>query len=235
MGLQPIQLVGQPLGLRRPRRPPRRVLERAEDHFGVTLKRRRLPQFDVAGEPLFIIVRLWGSLPSSRHFPASNLTSGEAFLTMDCLLDQARCGPTFLKQPAIAELVLAALQYGSELKHYILHSWVIMPNHVHLLLTAQVSVARLLNSLKSATAKRANLILQRTGQPFWQDESYDRLVRDRDEFQRIQPYIENNPVAAGLTGTPEQYPWSSKAACDAGPRGRPARGAAPPQSHGEQP
>ena len=189
----------------------------------MVMKRRRLPHFDVIGEPSFITFRLRGTLPASRPFPLANLTSGEAFVTMDRLLDQARCGPTFLKQPVIAGIVLASLQYGSAIKHYDLHAWVIMPNHVHLLLTPQVSISKLLNSLKAATARRANLILQRTGQPFWQDESYDHVVRHRDEFQRIQHYIENNPVAAGLVGTPEQYPWSSRAACDAAA----AHGAAP--------
>ncbi len=80
---------------------------------------------------------------------------------MDRLLDQARCGPTFLKQPAIAELVLASMHYGAELAHYELHSWLIMPNHVHLLLTPRVSMSRLLGSLKAVTAKRANLLLPR--------------------------------------------------------------------------
>lgn len=176
----------------------------------MTLKRRRLPHLDIAGQPVFITFRLWGSLPSSRHFPAANLTSGEAFLAIDRLLDQARCGPTFLKQAAIAQSVRTSLLYGSEIKHYDLHSWVIMPNHVHLLLTPVISVSKLLNSLTSATARRANLILKRTGHPFWQDESYDHVVRNRDEFQRIQRYIENNPVAAGLAATPEQYAWSSQ-------------------------
>jgi REP element-mobilizing transposase RayT len=77
---------------------------------------------------------------------------------MDRLLDQARCGPTYLKQPAVADIVLTSLQCGSEIKHYDLHAWVIMPNHVHLLLTPQVSLSKLLNSLKAATARRANLI-----------------------------------------------------------------------------
>ena len=98
-----------------------------------------------------------------------------------------------------------------------------MPNHVHLLLTPHISLSRLLNSLKAATARKSNLLLQRTGKSFWQDESYDHFVRHREEFQRIQCYIENNPVVAALAGTPEQYPWSSKAACDAAA----ARGAAP--------
>ena len=48
-----------------------------------------------------------------------------------------------------------------------------------------------------------------TGQPFWQDESYDRLVRNDTEFDGIVHYIERNPVTAGLAATPEEFPWSS--------------------------
>jgi len=100
-----------------------------------------------------------------------------------------------------------------------MHPWVIMPNHVHLLLTPHVSVAKLLGSLKAATAKRANRLLQRIGQPFWQEESYDHMVRNDDEFRRIRQYIENNPVTACLAARPEEYAWSSA--------GRPER---PPQA-----
>jgi putative DNA methylase len=128
---------------------------------------------------------------------------------MDRLLDEARSGPTFLRLDQIAELVQFSIQYGVKLDQYELHSWVIMPNHVHLLLTPRVSVSKLLNSLKAVTAKRANLLLKRTGKPFWQDESYDHLVRDSDEFRSVRWYIENNPVTAGLAGTPEEYLWSS--------------------------
>jgi REP element-mobilizing transposase RayT len=96
-----------------------------------------------------------------------------------------------------------------------------MPNHVHLLLTPRVSVSRLLGSLKAATAKRANQLLQRTGTPFWQEESYDHLVRGGEEFRRIRRYIEDNPVKAGLAASAELYPWSSA--------GRPGR---PPQAEG---
>jgi REP element-mobilizing transposase RayT len=125
------------------------------------------------------------------------------------LLDQARCGPTFLRDSSIAELVFASIEYGAKIGHYEMHSWVIMPNHVHLLLTPHVSLSKLLGSLKAATARRANQLLQRTGQPFWQDESYDHLVRNADEFRRVRAYIENNPVSACLVATPEEYMWSS--------------------------
>jgi REP element-mobilizing transposase RayT len=128
---------------------------------------------------------------------------------MDRLLDQARSGPTFLKKHVIAQVVLTSLQHGAEIEHYELHSWVVMPNHVHLLLTPRVSVSKLIGSLKTVTAERADLLLNRTGQAFWQEESYDHLVRSSEEFRRIQLYIENNPVAAGLASRPQEYPWSS--------------------------
>ena len=79
-----------------------------------------------------------------------------------------------------------------------LHAWVVMPSYVHLLITPQVEVAALLRRLKGASARESNKLLGRTGQPFWQDESYDRLVRSANEFQRIENYILQNPVRAGL-------------------------------------
>ena len=183
----------------------------------VNLKRRRLPHLEVVGRPLFIAFRWHDSLPAQRPFPASNPTSGEASVTMDRWLDHARRGPTFLGPPAMAQLVPASIQYGAEIGHYELHWWVIMPHRVHLLLTPQASVSKLPGSLKAATAKRANLLLQRSGQPFWQDESDDPLVRDGDEFRRIQRYIEGHPVTVLLAARPERYAWSSRAG---GLRGR---------------
>jgi len=53
---------------------------------------------------------------------------------------------------------------------------VVMPNHVHLLILPQVPVAQLMRWLKGSTAREANRILGRTGQPFWQDESWDHLA-----------------------------------------------------------
>ena len=95
------------------------------------------------------------------------------------------------------------------MKYYELHAWVVMTNHIHVLLTPSVELAKITHSLKRFTAREANRILGLTGQPFWQDESYDRLVRDRGEFDRIVRYIEHNPVTAGLVSAPALYPWSS--------------------------
>jgi len=63
--------------------------------------------------------------------------------------------------------------------------------------------------IKRPTARAAKKLLGRTGESFWQKESYDHSVREQAEFKRIKVYIENNPVKAGLVKVPEQYPWSS--------------------------
>jgi putative DNA methylase len=101
-----------------------------------------------------------------------------------------------------------------------------MPNHVHILITPYQSIARIMHSVKSFTAQKANSLLDRTGLPFWQGESYDHWVRD-GEFDRIKRYIELNPVKAGLANEAHLFPWSSAARPEAGqetgsPAGMPA-------------
>jgi REP element-mobilizing transposase RayT len=174
---------------------------------------RRLPHFDVVGQPLFVTFRLFDSLPRYRMFPPEALTSGKAFVEMDRMLDQAQTGPKHLSISEIAVIVVEAIHDGERrFGRYQLHSFVVMPNHVHLLVTPSVPSAKWLRTLKGFTAHEANLILGRTGNPFWQSESYDHLMRP-GEFDRIQRYIEHNPVKAGLVSVPEDFLWSSARAC----------------------
>jgi putative transposase len=171
---------------------------------------RRLPHWDVIGQPLFVTFRLHDSLPPNRVFPPDRLTTGRAFVALDRILDKATSGPLFLSRPDIADLVVAAVRDGDRrLERYELHSFVVMPNHVHLLVTPCVASTRWLGPLKGFTSHAANRILGRHGMPFWQDESYDHVVRSGVEFQSIQDYIERNPVTAGLVASIEEYRWSS--------------------------
>jgi REP element-mobilizing transposase RayT len=94
-------------------------------------------------------------------------------------------------------------------ERYQLRSFVVMPNHVHLLVTPQVPATKWLGPLKGFTAHEANVLLASTGKPFWQNESHDHLVRSPEEFDRIRRYIENNPVKAGLAAEPPDFLWSS--------------------------
>jgi putative transposase len=128
---------------------------------------------------------------------------------MDRLLDNARTGPLYLRQPEMAKMVVDAIYYREkDLKHYDLHAFVVMANHVHILITPRVPVSKLMQSLKRFTGLEGNRMLGLAG-AFWQDESYDRLVRDGMEFERIVRYIERNPVNAGLAVRPEEFRWSS--------------------------
>jgi REP element-mobilizing transposase RayT len=128
---------------------------------------------------------------------------------MDRYLDTTRNGPMYLGQDAIARIVMDSLYKGEQLGHYELHAWVILSNHVHVLLTPRVDPSRLIASLKGTTAREANKLLGRSGQPFWQSECYDRWVRNQQEFRRIASYIETNPVKAGLATEPDAFRWSS--------------------------
>ncbi len=109
-----------------------------------------------------------------------------------------------------------SLHYAAEsLRRYDLHAYVVMPNHVHVLITPLAPVEKIAHSLKGYTAREANALAGRTGLPFWQHESYDHWVRD-GEFERIRRYIELNPVRAGLVGEAHLFPWSSAARREAG-------------------
>jgi REP element-mobilizing transposase RayT len=221
--------VGQVVNLRRVGNPPREranqsrrrlataaqdgILPHTDEKFlargalshVTTFHRRWLPHFYNVGQPMFITWRLHGSLPVNRAFPAAT-TSGEAFVAMDRLLDNASTGPMYLRIPEIASMVTDAIRYrDSTLEHYRLHSFVVMPNHVHLLMTPLVDVSKVMQSLKRFTGREGKRILGVTRRAFWQEESYDRLVRRDEEFQRIGRYIENNPVKAGLVAAPEEF------------------------------
>jgi putative DNA methylase len=178
------------------------------------LHHRRLPHYQAIDQPLFLTWRLAGSLPANRVFPAE--TNGrEAFAAMDALLDQARSGPVYLSRPEIARLIVEAIRHGAEhMMLYQSHAFVVMPNHVHLLITPLVDPPKITHSLKRFTARAANQVLGLTGTSFWQDESYDRLVRDGTEFEHIVAYIHANPVRAGLVAEAECFPWSSAAEAD---------------------
>ena len=176
----------------------------------MTFYRRRLPHLYETEQSVFLTWRLHDSLPPHRPFPTATLNSGQAFAAMDRLLDEACDGPFYLRQPAIADMIVDAIQYNANtLGHYRLHAFVVMPNHVHLLATPGVALPKLTKSLKGITGKRANAILAMTGSAFWQEESYDHLVRHEREFEKIRNYIEENPVRAGLVREPSEYRWSS--------------------------
>ncbi len=93
------------------------------------------------------------------------------------------------------------------------HIAVVMPDHVHLLLTPLAdaegnpySVVAVLQAIKGASAHSINRALQRSG-PVWQEESFDHVPRSNESFEEKIEYIRQNPVRRGLVERPEDYPW----------------------------
>ncbi|MEO5923457.1 MAG: transposase [Bryobacteraceae bacterium] len=170
---------------------------------------RRLPHIYPADKALFITFNLHGSVPASGLPPPGPLPSGRAFVWIDKHLDAAKTGPRHMLRSDLARLVATSIRKGAELRHYDLEAFVVMPNHVHMLIWPKISPSRLMNSLKGSTARAANKVLGLTGEPFWQKESYDHWVRNDEELRKIHTYIDDNPVRAGLVADAREYPWSS--------------------------
>ena len=177
-------------------------------------RRGYLPHLDSPELIQFVTFRLADSLPTTifeslkLKLEAKHITEIEYHRQIEKALDLGN-GPIFLKGRRIAQLVAETLvKFDSE--KYDLFSWVIMPNHGHILLKSRApfSLSQVMHSIKGFTASEAYKILQRKGR-FWSPDYFDRFIRDRVHLARVEKYIDENPVKAGLCRTPEEWPWSS--------------------------
>lgn len=175
-----------------------------------------LPHFDGGSMTQFITCRLFDSLPQTvleqfrYELQAKNVEDidRETMILIEKFLDSGY-GECFLRKSAVAKVVKESLEkYNGE--RYKLFAWVIMPNHIHLLLKPlnNWELEKILHSFKSFTATEANKILQRTGK-FWTRESFDRYIRDYEHFEKTWLYVENNPVKAGLCQKAGDWEFSS--------------------------
>ena len=125
---------------------------------------------------------------------------GEQFHRMDRRLDSATGGPLWLRDERIARIVVNSLQYAEQnLKLYELVSWVVMPNHVHILLYPYTDLNRITKTVKGFSGRKSNQTLGRTGEPFWQDESFDHWVRSRKDLEGTCIYIDLQQSGKGGT------------------------------------
>ncbi|HUF05578.1 MAG TPA: transposase [Aridibacter sp.] len=172
-----------------------------------------LPHFEAGSTAQFITFRLADSLPISLfrrlkiRLETGQISKSEYGYFLDRYLDRSK-GDCFLNDRRISILVRDSILFG-EGSRYKLHSWVIMPNHVHLLITPDEdqTLERIMHSIKSFTAHGANKILKRKGS-FWSKEYFDRFIRDGKHFAKTMRYIAMNPVKAGLCDAPEKWEFS---------------------------
>ncbi len=117
--------------------------------------------------------------------------------SIDRYLDDGH-GSCLLREPANAGIVAGAFHHYDQ-RNYLLHAWVIMPNHVHVLVSPgeSNSLNRIVAGWKRFTGTRINA---RTGAcgAFWQKDYFDRMIRDWDHFINVARYIRRNPIKAKL-------------------------------------
>lgn len=164
--------------------------------------------------------RLAGRLSGDALREARYKAQKRHFARVDSLLDQARHGPRWLAQPECAAIVVQTV-HALAPAHYRLHAFCLMSNHAHLLIDQQgipeppprrdgkryTALSRAMRLLKGQSGTLCNRALGRQG-AFWQHESYDHVVRDEREFERILAYIVNNPVKAGLVSDWQEWPYT---------------------------
>ncbi len=199
------------------RKPEARATFIGYDEFAdVDISRRNLPHWQQTGKTYFVTFRLADSIPMTKLSQLEDerqawlkwnpepwtaeqrQTYYERFSAkIEEWLD-AGSGSCVFKDERAAKVVAEALvRFDGE--RYDLGAWVVMPNHVHVVVTPRDGhdLGDILHSWKSFTAHKINELLDRTGQ-FWQHESYDHIVRNERALFKIEEYINRNPEKAGI-------------------------------------
>jgi REP element-mobilizing transposase RayT len=142
---------------------------------------------------------------TKRNLPHWQIPGSVYFITWRCLTGN-------ILSPEERSVTLNAIRHWHGIK-WVLYATVVMPDHVHALAQplnqpteGTFGLTEILHSIKRFSARKVNQARGVQGS-LWQDERFDRIVRDEGEFLEKWNYIRNNPVKAGLTIIPEEYPW----------------------------
>ncbi len=174
-------------------------------------ERGYLPHRDEPGLTQFVTFHLSDSFPTALRSEWGALlkveNDGDRRRQLESYLDRGR-GECQLRRADIAGLVEESLRFHHT-HWYGLLAWVIMPNHIHLLIqVGDTSLSKIVKELKRYTARVANKLLRRAG-AFWAEDYFDTYMRDAKHELKTRRYIENNPVKALLVREPNEWRWSS--------------------------
>ena len=181
--------------------------------------RRHLPHWEQEGGTYFITFRQADAIPQEmlrewlaerdawllQHPKPWGYETEDAYHRMfqdrkEKWLDQG-LGSCVLARPDASQVVKQALHYFDG-DRYVLDRYVIMPNHVHVLVKPMPghTLSSLMHSWKSFTSREIKKLCEFGEGAFWQDERFDHLVRNEASLQAKRTYVDENPKAAGLSG-----------------------------------
>lgn len=191
-------------------------------HKGIH-NRGYLPHWDFADSTQAITFRLGDSFPGKviqewKRELEGELKSGDSKVSRAAQIEMHKRitrfedsgdGECILAGNDYAEMVQEALVKGHG-ESYKLIEWVIMPNHVHVLvrLLDDTSLGVIVKRWKASSAVAINRLRGRSGS-VWMEDYHDRLIRDLNHFENARSYIRKNPVKAGLCEKPEEWTYSS--------------------------
>src|SRR5437868_4188183 len=192
------------------------VFHGLDEHGDIKITRRHLPHWEQEGATYFVTFRLADSIPTTllvewreelqswlkfHPWPWDRKTAEEYERRFvdgpEKWLDRG-LGECHLRSQRIAAIVGDTLRHF-DLERYWLDAFVVMPNHVHVLVQPKsgYSLSKILHTWKSFSAHTINKALNRKGD-FWMEESHDRVVRDTEFLGAYRDYIAKNPSTAGL-------------------------------------
>jgi REP element-mobilizing transposase RayT len=172
-----------------------------------------LPHFDPGASLQFVTYRLADALPADvvATLQAAESKDAKHSEHIDGVLDRGY-GSCVLRGEH-ADLVIENWRHFDG-RDYRLHAFVVMPNHVHILvdIVGSMNLSRIVQRWKSFTSKqllaRATVRAAFPDRRLWQPEYWDRFIRNEAHYRATVDYIAQNPVKAGLTPTAQAWPWS---------------------------
>src|SRR5271157_4549663 len=127
------------------------------------------------------------------------------FITASAYMHQ-----NLFQRQEVAELIIATIFRYRDAGEFLLHEFIVMPNHIHLLSSVDDdhAISRAMQLIKGGFSHAPrDASLKRTA--VWQPSYYEHRVRDIDEYCRMRAYIHDNPVRRGLVATASKYPYTS--------------------------
>lgn len=172
-----------------------------------------LPHLDIPGATQFLTWRLHDAIDPAlwevwRQMYSGDESARKIWREAEKQLDQ-HGGNAYFRRPELAHRVTTAIfsRHGKDCE---IRAAVVMPNHVHLVVTLgeDIELSRFVGQIKGATSHEINQVLGRTGS-LWQAGYFDRLIRSSGHLARCVKYVHWNPVKAKLTAHPSWYPHST--------------------------
>jgi putative transposase len=106
------------------------------------------------------------------------------------------------QRTANAELFIATLLRYRDAGKFLLHGFVVMPDHVHVLITPSESTGKAIQLIKGGYSHAAR---QQSPSEIWHTGYHEHRVRDLGDFQAQKQYIANNPIRKGYSNYPHVH------------------------------